>query len=193
MTCLPDDVPAPNGRRPAAAPSAPASPDTGARTDPDAIDAIEGSWRALRPEEDLSTIAIVGRLLRAAALAVRRSDEALAVHGFTRGEFDVLSALRRAGAPQRPSDLTTVSLASAPATTKRLKALTARGLVERTADPADGRGALIGLTPAGVELIDMLFPAQLATERELLAGIPAARRDEVAAALRLLLFSIEEG
>ncbi|MDW5597898.1 MarR family transcriptional regulator [Conexibacter stalactiti] len=157
----------------------------------DPIDTIEREWRAIRPELEIAPIAIVGRLLRAAALTIRRSDEALAQHGLTRGEFDVLSALRRAGGPQRPSDLTTVSLASAPATTKRLKALTARGLVARAADPDDGRGALIALTPTGAELIDRVFPAQLETERELLAGIPAARRDEVVAALRLLLASVE--
>jgi DNA-binding MarR family transcriptional regulator len=130
-------------------------------------------------------------LLRAAAITTRRSDEALAEHGLTRGEFDLLSALRRAGAPQRPSDLTTVSLVSPAATTKRLKALTGRGLVARSADPDDGRGALIGLTGAGRELIDRVFPAQLATERELLAGVPAERRDEVVGALRLLLASVE--
>jgi len=158
---------------------------------PDAVDAIEAQWRALRPREDLAPVAVVGRLLRAAAITTRRSDEALAAHGLTRGEFDLLSALRRAGEPQRPSDLTTVSLASAPATTKRVKALTARGLVERRPDPVDGRGALIALTRAGRTLIDRAFPDQLATERALLAAIPADRRDDVVAALRLLLASVE--
>lgn len=157
----------------------------------DAVDAIEARWRELRPELDPAPVAVVGRLLRAAAITTRRSDEALAAHGLTRGEFDLLSALRRAGGPQRPSDLTTVSLVSPAATTKRLKALTARGLVERTADPDDGRGARIALTGAGRELIDRAFPAQLATERELLSAIPADRRDDVVAALRLLLASVE--
>lgn len=157
----------------------------------DAIDAIEREWRAIRPEQDLAPIAIVGRLLRAAALTLRRSDDALALRGLTRGEFDVLSALRRAGEPRRPSDLTTVSLASPPATTKRLKSLEARGLVIRSADPADGRGALISLTPAGADLIDGAFPAQLATERDLIGAIPPGSRDDVVAALRMLLASIE--
>jgi len=158
---------------------------------PDAIDEIEAAWRAIGPRADLASIAIVGRLLRATALTLRRSDEVLALRGLTRGEFDLLSALRRAGGPQRPGALTTVSLASPAATTKRLKALAARGFVARHADPDDGRGALIALTAAGAELVDGALPALLARERDLLAGIPAERRDEVVAALRLLLASIE--
>jgi DNA-binding MarR family transcriptional regulator len=158
----------------------------------DAIDEIEQAWRQIRPDADTATIAVVGRLLRTTALVLRRSDEVLALRGITRGEFDLMSALRRAGDPQKPGALTTVSLASPAATTKRLKALTARGLVARTADPDDGRGALIALTPAGVDLVDGAFPALLARERELLAGIPHDRRDEVVAALRLLLASVEE-
>lgn len=190
---MPDARHPPRHRRaPAdASPTAPSAAATSPSTTADAVDAIERSWHALRPDQDLAPIAIVGRLLRAAALTVRRSDEALAAHGLTRGEFDLLSALRRAGDPQRPSDLTIVSLASAPATTKRVKALVARGLVARTPDPDDGRGALVSLTPDGVALIDAVFPAQLATERELIAAVPPDRRADVVAALRLLLASVE--
>jgi DNA-binding MarR family transcriptional regulator len=166
-----------------AAPAAPAAPD--------AIDAIEAAWRELRPDVDLATIAIVGRLLRATALTLRRSDDVLALRGLTRGEFDLLSALRRAGGPQKPSALTTVSLASPAATTKRLKALAERGFVVRAPDPDDGRGALIALTAAGVELVDSALPDLLERERDLLAGVPADRRDDVVAALRLLLASVE--
>lgn len=93
----------------------------------DAVDEIQHQWGRVRPELDLDGIAVVGRVLRSAALIVQRSDEVLARHGLSRGEFDILAALRRSGRPQSPGTLRTISLASGPATTKRLKSLAGRG------------------------------------------------------------------
>nr|WP_301952318.1 MarR family transcriptional regulator [Rathayibacter sp. VKM Ac-2857] len=109
----------------------------------------------------------------------------------TRGEFDVLTTLRRLAAPQSPTTLRTIGLASAPAVTKRLHALERRGLVLRTANPADGRGALIALTEEGTALVDAAFPEVLDVERELLAAVPDALRDDAARGLRAVLASIE--
>jgi DNA-binding MarR family transcriptional regulator len=162
------------------------------RPDSDAIDRIQQEWFAIRSDVDLDIVGIVGRVLRSAALIIRRSDEVLAQHGLIRGEFDILSALRRAGAPQSPGTLRTISLATGPATTKRLHALEQRGLVTRGSNPADGRGSLIALTEAGIRLIDRVFPEQLAAERELVAAIPPEHRAVLTASLRELLASIEQ-
>lgn len=157
----------------------------------DAVDEIRDRWAQLRPELDVEHIPLIGRVLRAAALIVRTSDELLARHGLTRGEFDILSALRRAEAPQSPGTLRTIGLATGPATTKRLHALESRGLVARSANPADGRGALIALTAAGIAVIDEVFPLVLGVEAELLAGVPLGERAASAETLRGLLASVE--
>ncbi|KQQ03548.1 MULTISPECIES: MarR family winged helix-turn-helix transcriptional regulator [unclassified Rathayibacter] len=157
----------------------------------DAVDDIRAGWAVLRPELDTSPVDVVGRLMRASALIVRATEERLAAFGLTRGEFDVLTTLRRAGEPQSPTVLRTIGLASAPAITKRVHALEKRGLVARSANPADGRGALIALTPAGASLIDLAFPEVLAVERTLLAAVEPGAHEEAARSLRAVLASVE--
>jgi DNA-binding MarR family transcriptional regulator len=157
----------------------------------DVVDGIRADWERLNPGVDTSIIEIAGRILRAAALVARRGDEFLVRYELGRGEFDLLSALRRAGAPQRPGDLRTISLATGPATTKRLKALEARGLVARSSNPADGRSALIALTAEGERLIDRVFPELLAVERELFAAIPGAARPVLERSLRTALAALD--
>lgn len=160
------------------------------RTD-DAVDAIRKQWLALRPDLDLSAMELAARLLRAAALVERETGAYLGGLGLSRGEFDVLTALRRAGKPQTPGSLRTVTLVSAAAITKRVAALQKSGLAERTPNPADGRGALISLTPDGLRLIDQAFPEVLAIEQRLLAGLSPAQHARAVTSLRQILASAE--
>lgn len=159
----------------------------------DVVDRIRADWRRLDPAVDTAVIDVAGRILRSAALITRRGDEFLARYDLTRGEFDLLSALRRAGEPQRPGELRTISLATGPATTKRLKALEGRTLVQRTRNPEDGRSALIALTQLGEKLIDRVFPELLAVERELFSGVEGESRSAAVAALRAVLAELEPG
>ncbi|KZX22359.1 MarR family winged helix-turn-helix transcriptional regulator [Rathayibacter tanaceti] len=157
----------------------------------DAVDEIRAGWAALRPELDTSAIDVVGRVIRASALIVRATEALLAEHGLTRGEFDILTTLRRARTAQSPTSLRTIALASAPAITKRVHSLERRGLLRRSANPADGRSTLIALTEAGEELVDRAFPEVLAIERELLAGVSEERGAEASRSLRAVLASVE--
>ena len=157
----------------------------------DAIDEIREKWEAIRPDLDYGSIEIVGRLLRAATVIDRETGAYLADTGLNRGEFDVLTALRRAGEPQTPGSLRTVSLASAAAITKRVHSLEQAGLVERRPNPDDGRGALVSLTPRGQAVIDQAFPGVLAIERRLLAGLSPVQRSRAVAVLRQVLRSAE--
>lgn len=157
----------------------------------DAVDEIRAQWAALRPGMDLSAMELAARLLRAAALVERETGAYLALLGLNRGEFDVLSALRRAGSPQSPGALRTTTLVSPAATTKRIAALHRSGLVERTPNPADGRGALISLTRRGRDLIDEAFPRVLAIEQRMLSGLSPAQHARAVAALRQILASAE--
>lgn len=157
----------------------------------DDVDVIRAQWSHLRPDLDTDVIDVVGRVLRSAAIITRRADEFLARFGLTRGEFDILAALRRSDAPQSPGTLRTISLATGPATTKRLRSLESRGLVSRSPNPTDGRGALIALTPAGTELADEVFPQLLALERALMSGMADTDVAAVVSALRTVLASVE--
>ncbi len=159
--------------------------------DGDAVDAIRARWEALRPGLDLSTMEVTARLLRAAALIERGTGDYFGRLGISRGEFDLLAALRRAGTPQTPGALHTVTLVSPAAITKRSAALRRSGLIERTRNPADGRGALISLTEAGRDLIDRAFPEVLAIERRMLADLSPAQRARAVTALRQILASAE--
>jgi DNA-binding MarR family transcriptional regulator len=67
-------------------------------------------------------------------------------------EYDVLYTLSKCPGPQRLSDLGRHVLLSQPALSRLVDRLAERGLVERQADPADGRGVRLALTAAGRDL-----------------------------------------
>jgi DNA-binding MarR family transcriptional regulator len=67
-------------------------------------------------------------------------------------EYDVLYTLAKCPAPVRLSELNRHVLLSQPALSRLVDRLAARGLVQRHADPADGRSILLSLTAAGREM-----------------------------------------
>lgn len=67
----------------------------------------------------------------------------------TMREYDVLYTLAKCGGLIRLGELNRNVLLSQPALSRMVDRLAARGLIERTADPDDGRGVLLGLTEAG--------------------------------------------
>jgi DNA-binding MarR family transcriptional regulator len=64
-------------------------------------------------------------------------------------EYDVLYTLSKCAEPIRLSELNRHVLLSQPALSRMVDRLTERGLVQRTADPADKRGLQLSLTNAG--------------------------------------------
>ena len=64
-------------------------------------------------------------------------------------EYDVLYTLSKCREPLRISELNRHVLLSQPALSRLVDRLADRGLVERRADPADGRGVRLALTNAG--------------------------------------------
>src|SRR5271167_3390246 len=61
--------------------------------------------------------------------------------------------------------------------------LTARGLTETSADPADGRRLLVSLTRTGQQLAEKAAPNALAISRETLAPLDAKERETLVALL----------
>jgi DNA-binding MarR family transcriptional regulator len=64
-------------------------------------------------------------------------------------EYDVLYTLSKCPKPINLRELNRHVLLSQPALSRLVDRLAERGLVERCADPADGRGVLLSLTQAG--------------------------------------------
>jgi DNA-binding MarR family transcriptional regulator len=64
-------------------------------------------------------------------------------------EYDVLYTLSKCPGPINLSELNRHVLLSQPALSRLVDRLAERGLVERCADPADGRGVRVSLTEAG--------------------------------------------
>ena len=64
-------------------------------------------------------------------------------------EYDVLYTLSKCPQPVRLSELNRHVLLSQPALSRMVDRLTERGLVERHADPVDGRGVRLSLTGTG--------------------------------------------
>jgi len=156
---------------------------------PDEVDALVAAWRRERPDLDLAPVEVFSRISRLARHLDLARRQAFRDHEIEPWEFDVLSALRRAGEPYElsPGRLLRDTLVTSGTMTNRIDRLTGRGLVERMPDPDDRRGVLVQLTPEGKEAVDGAFEALLAAERELLAGLPARDRDRLAGLLRPLL------
>jgi DNA-binding MarR family transcriptional regulator len=135
----------------------------------DRVARIQQEWARERPEIDVSPQGIIGRLHR---LAARLTDELAVVfrtHGISAGEFDVLAALRRAGAPyeRTPSELAERTMITSGGLTKRVDRLEGAGLVLRRPSEHDGRGRVVALTEEGLALIDTAFAEHMANEHRL--------------------------
>ncbi len=159
----------------------------------DAIDVILDQWRRERPELDLSAVGLLGRLWQVSALLAPQVEQVFARHGLRRGEFDVLTALRRAGKPYTliPSELADTLMMSRAGMTNRVDRLEQAGLVERTLDPADRRSFLIALTDKGRTVIDETMTEHAANLKRLVSCLPRAEYEALDLALRTLLRGLD--
>jgi DNA-binding MarR family transcriptional regulator len=155
----------------------------------DEVDELTEAWARERSDLDLAPVAVFSRISRLARHLDLARRAAFTTHGIESWEFDVLAALRRAGAPYElsPGRLLRETLVTSGTMTNRVDRLAARGFVERYPDPDDRRGVIVRLTAEGKDAVDSAFEALLAAETELLAGLPVRDRKRLAALLRTLL------
>ncbi|WP_370289776.1 MarR family winged helix-turn-helix transcriptional regulator [Nocardioides sp.] len=155
----------------------------------DEVDELIEAWERERRDLDLAPVAVFSRIARLAHHVDRARKQAFTDHDVEPWEFDVLAALRRAGAPYElsPGRLLRETLVTSGTMTNRVDRLTTRGLVERHPDPNDRRGVLVRLTPEGKQAVDGAFAALLDAERDLLSGVPEADQRALADLLRTLL------
>jgi DNA-binding MarR family transcriptional regulator len=162
-------------------------------SDQDAVDRFAEQWARERPDLDVGPMMVVGRLHRVAELLDQELRTVFAQADLGNGDFDVLAALRRSGAPFRltPTELAGATMVTSGAVTKRVDRLIGQGLVERTVSETDGRGRVVALTPEGKALQERLHPQHLANEERLLAPLDADERRQLADLLSKLLVSLE--
>jgi len=155
----------------------------------DEVDELVEAWARERQDLDLAPVAVFSRISRLARHLDLARREAFNAHAIESWEFDVLAALRRAGAPYElsPGRLLRETLVTSGTMTNRVDRLAARGFVERYPDPDDRRGVIVRLTSEGKTAVDGAFEALLEAEKSLLAGLPARERTRLAALLRTLL------
>ncbi|WP_209561344.1 MarR family winged helix-turn-helix transcriptional regulator [Frigoribacterium sp. PvP032] len=154
----------------------------------DEVDLIIDAWARVRPDIDFAALDVFSRLRRISRRLDRVRAEAFRRSGLEIWEFDVLSTLRRAGEPFElsPKDLVTATMVTSGTMTNRLDRLVERSLVERRADPRDGRAALIRITEAGVDLVDQAMLDLLEAEHSPLGSLTRQQRDQLADLLREL-------
>ncbi|WP_263120823.1 MarR family transcriptional regulator [Cellulomonas fimi] len=160
----------------------------------DRVARIQEQWRRERPDLDVSPQGLIGRLHRLGDLL---RDEILTVYrryDLGEGEFDVLAALRRQGAPFElaPGALARHTMVTTGAITKRLDRLEESGLIERRLSEADGRGRVARLTEAGRSLIDEAFTAHIRNEHRLIAALDPEQRIALEGLLRIWLADVED-
>ncbi|GAA1775701.1 MarR family transcriptional regulator [Nocardioides hankookensis] len=155
------------------------------KPEPDHVARIMAKWHEAMPDLDVSPQGVIGRLHR---LAARLTEELVAVYaefGLGEGEFDILATLRREPPPYAltPRDLADWTMVSSGAVTKRVDRCVEQGWVTRRVSDADGRGRVVALTPAGLDLIDRAFVAHMANEHRLVGMLPDAERARLARTL----------
>jgi len=155
----------------------------------DEVDDLVAAWRAERPDLDVQPLQVLSRVSRLARHLDRARRTAFARHGLETWAFDVLSALRRQGAPYQlsPGALLRATLVTSGTMTNRIDRLAAAGLVRRQPDPQDKRGVLVTLTAEGRERVDAALADLLGREESLLAGLDRGERQVLARLLRTLL------
>ncbi|QDQ09838.1 MarR family winged helix-turn-helix transcriptional regulator [Streptomyces spectabilis] len=159
----------------------------------DRVARIQAEWRRERPDVDVSPQGVIGRLHR---LADRLTEQLCLVYGhygLGEGEFDVLCALRRAGAPyeRAPGELAAHTMVTTGAMTKRVDRLERAGLVTRRRSGDDQRGRIVALTKAGRELIDEAFTDHMGNERRLVNLLTPAEVASLEALLTTWLARME--
>jgi DNA-binding MarR family transcriptional regulator len=159
----------------------------------DEVDRLVEAWQRERSDLDLQPMEVLSRVTRLGHHLDRARRQAFAEHAIESWEFDVLAALRRAGAPYElsPGRLLKETLVTSGTMTNRVDRLAARGLVQRLPDPRDRRGVLVRLTGSGRRTVDGALEGLLRREQTLLEGLGPADQKRLADLLRALTLPFE--
>jgi DNA-binding MarR family transcriptional regulator len=138
----------------------------------------------------LPVASLAAQLRLAVARSARRLRQEATV-GLSPTLTSALVSVERHG-PLTPSELAVRERIQRPTATRLIAALEARGLVARTADPADRRSSLIAVTAAGAALLTEVRTRKDAYLARRLRELPAEDRATLARAADLLERLLEE-
>ena len=161
----------------------------------DAVDQLLEAWREARPDLDPSPLGIVGRVIVLAQHLEKSVATALADHGMTLGQFDILATLRRKGPKGglTPTQLLCSVMLSSGGMTSRLDTLERSEWIVRHPDPSDRRGVVIELTPKGKKLIDAATATRFDEAARSLSDLPSTERAKLEEMLRSWLARFAPG
>ena len=150
---------------------------------------IAAAWRRERPGVPVESIEIVTPIWRLAKLLADDRRRVLRACGVDAATLDLLSVLRRAGAPYRLTtrEIAQRALVTAGAVSQRVARAEREGLVQRAAAGNGSRAVNVTLTGAGHALIERTVEQVLCREAELVRGLETAEHAELAALLDRLL------
>jgi len=160
---------------------------------PDGTDRVIRQWGRVRPDLDVSPIAVISRLARLRTIIADEQDAIFTEYGVSRPTFEMLVTLVRIDQPGGVSQRRLADeMGLTPGTVSpRVDRLVDDGLVVRSSDPADKRGWLVTLTDRGQELFEAVVPVHLDNEARLLASLSAEEQASLAGLLRKLLVAFE--
>ncbi|MFF0343112.1 MarR family winged helix-turn-helix transcriptional regulator [Kribbella sp. NPDC004875] len=150
---------------------------------------IARAWERERPGTPTDSIEIVTPLWRLAKLFADDRRRVLSEAGVDPATLDLLSVLRRAGAPYELStrELASRTLVTAGAISQRVARAEESGLVTRRSADDGTRAVLVTLTDLGHDLIERTVDQVLTRESELVASLSPAARSTLAGQLQELL------
>ncbi|WP_423218793.1 MarR family winged helix-turn-helix transcriptional regulator [Streptomyces kasugaensis] len=150
---------------------------------------IAAAWERERPGTPVSSIGIVTPIWQLAKLLGDDRRRVLARAGVDAATLDLLSVLRRAGAPYTLTtrELGRRSLVSAGAVSQRVARAEREGLVTRRPGAGRPRTVLVELTAAGHELVEATVDQVLHREAELVSGLTGEQQEQLTGLLRILL------
>ncbi|WP_188197754.1 MarR family winged helix-turn-helix transcriptional regulator [Nonomuraea sp. SYSU D8015] len=159
----------------------------------DGADDIQEAWRRELPGVPVESIGIITRIWWAAKVFGDERRRTLARLGVDVATLDLLSTLRRSGAPYRmsPGELAEACKVSRGAITQRVERAVKAGLVERTTAGSGYHARAVTLTEAGNGLLDRVVADLLTAEDNLVGHLPPERREQLAGLLRELLAGFE--
>src|SRR6478672_11225608 len=142
----------------------------------------------MTPEAQKSSLTDSAARLRMAVVRTARrlrQEAASEASGLTPTSTAALATIDRFG-PLTPSELAKVERVKRPTVTRTLGSLERQGLVERTADPADGRSSLVSVNAAGRERLRRLRGRKNAYLARRMRGLSAEQVETLERAAEIL-------
>ncbi|MGW0535337.1 MarR family winged helix-turn-helix transcriptional regulator [Streptomyces sp. NPDC003032] len=155
---------------------------------------IAAAWERERPGTPVGSIGIVTPIWQLAKLFGDDRRRVLARAGVDSATLDLLSVLRRSGAPYTLStrELGHRSLITAGAISQRVARAEREGLVTRLPGEGRPRTVEVTLTRAGHDLVEATVDQVLGREAGLVSGLTADQQAQLAELLGLLLDDVQQ-